>query len=43
MCERLKTFTFQHILEQVVIECSERLDIAILGASGLYFDAKKLS
>jgi len=39
MRERMKAFPYRRILERIVIEVSERPQIAILGAAALYYDA----
>jgi len=41
MWERLQLFTYKHILDRLIIECSEHKDIAVLGAAALFYDAQK--
>lgn len=40
MRERMKTFPYKRALERIIIEKSDQVQIAILGAAALYYDAQ---
>ena len=41
MWEKVKSFPYKHMIENIKIEISKQQEIAILGAAALYYDAKK--
>jgi len=40
MRERMKTFPYKHAVERLVIEITDKPQIAVLGAAALYYDAQ---